>query len=315
MKKLLTLFLAGTALAFQSQAQTVLPIGDMEVWHNYSSGFPPTALEAPQGWKGLDSVIAQYAILLQTTAKKQLFKTTDAHGGTNAARLLSRTYGAPLNTLPGVMSNANISIDINNMTYKLSGGTPVTQRFTDARAWIKYHPKNTTDSGILAVQAVLAGQGAGGADSVVGVGAFVVGGTINTYTQITAHMTYVNPTVVPDHIQVGLISAANNNGADSTELLVDDVSIIAANGISQVLFHADVVHCYPNPTSNFIHLSTDETEALTWEAVATTGQLIASKEFTKAATVPLQGIPAGIYFYRVLNKNREMIQTGKFTVQ
>lgn len=307
MKKIFTLLAGSLALAIQSKAQ--LTIGNMEQWRTYNSAF--TSLEAPQGWYGLDSTAALFAL---TNGKKQVIKSTDAHAGTYAAKLLSHAYGGQIGTLPGIMSNAKISINITDFSYTLSGGLPVTQRVTEARAWIKYMPKSTADSGTILAAAVLQGRGVNGTDSIVGAGSFVTG-PVGSYTQVSVPITYINGTVVPDHFQIGFASNYQRGGADSSQMLVDDVVLVGVTGITQALFNNKVVSCYPNPASNVLYLHTDELQPLTWETISPNGQLLTSQKFVQTATVPLNNFPAGLYFYRVLNKDMEIIQTGKFSVK
>lgn len=308
MKKTITLLAAGLILAGSAQAQ--LMNTDMELWHTYTSGPPNVTLESPNGWYGLDSTLATFGIILGA-GKKQVYKSTDKHGGTYAAALVSRSYTG-FGVVPGILSNAHIAVDLATQDYVLSGGTPVTQRIGTVSAWVKYVPKGN-DSGVVGAFAVIQGIGAGGADSVIGEG-FTTFGAINNYTQMTVPITYINNTQIPTHIQFGFISGNLDNGVDSSVLYVDDVSMTVASGISQQLVKNKIVSCYPNPASNTLYLSTNEAEKLIWEAVSANGQLVASKEFTKTATVSLNDLPSGTYFFRVLNMNKEMIQTGKFVV-
>src|SRR5215217_5880786 len=154
MKKTITLFAAGMFLACSANAQLVN--GNMEQWQSYSSG--GTSLEAPSGWHGLDSTVCALAPILLQTGKKQVFKSADKHGGSFAAQLISKTYtGLPLpfsGAIPGVLTNANASVDFGSGDLTLSGGTAVTQRVTAVSAWVKYIPKGT-DSGLVGVSAVI----------------------------------------------------------------------------------------------------------------------------------------------------------------
>jgi len=310
MKKTITLLATGLLMMGSAQAQ--LTNGGMEQWRSYNVGtLPPIALEAPNGWYSLDSTVAVYGFLVGG-AKKQTFKSTDKHAGTYAAQLISKDYGTSFGVLPGVLSNAKINVDIATQEFSFSGGTPVTQRYASAEAWVKYLPKGT-DSALIGVGAVIAGIGAGGADSVIGEG-FITLGRTSSYTKITVPITYFN-SAVPTHIQVGFVSGNLDMGVDSSMLFVDDVAINTTSGISQQLFRNKVVSCYPNPATNVLNLTSNEEQALIWEATTANGQVVARKEFTKSATVSLNNMAAGIYFYRVLNLNKEMMQTGKFMVK
>lgn len=310
MKK--TLLFLGLGLFATSAAHAQLVNGTFEAWHNYTvSG---TALEAPNGWRGLDSNIATYSFLI--TPQKQVFKSTDMHGGTYATRLLSKNYAAVGVVVPGVIANGNISISITpSITYSISGGTPVTQRYGSVSAWVKYLPAATTDSATIAVRAILQGTpGTNGQDSVVGIGILTFG-TKSAYTLTSVPIIYTNPTATPTHIQIGFVSGSMDAGTDGSQLFVDDVTLNTGNGIRQSVFNAAVVKCYPNPATGTLNISSNQPETLTWEALNVAGQVIASKTFTQNATVDLSNAPAGIYFYRVFDKQNTLVQTGKFNLQ
>lgn len=310
MKKTITLLATGLIMMGSAQAQ--LANGGMEQWHNYSVGQPqPIALEVPNSWYSLDSTVGVYGFLVGG-AKKQTFKSTDKHGGTYAAQLISKDYGSSFGVLPGVLSNARINVDIATQDFSFSGGTPVNQRYGSLEAWVKYIPKGN-DSALIGVGAVIAGIGAGGADSIIGEG-FISLGSTPTYTKITVPITYLNG-AVPSHIQVGFVSGDLDFGVDSSMLFVDDAAILTSSGVRHQLFRNDLVSCYPNPASNMLNLAAKDEQVLIWEATTANGQIVARKEFSKSTTVPLNNMPAGIYFYRVLNVNKEMLQTGKFIVE
>lgn len=313
MKKTITLFAAGIFLACAAKAQLVN--GNMEQWQNYTSG--STALEVPSSWHGLDSTVCALAPILMQTGKKQVFKSTDKHGGSFAALLISKMYtGLPLpfsGAIPGVLTNANANVDFSSGDLTLSGGTPVTQRVTAVSAWVKYIPKGN-DSGMVGVSAVIQGAGAGGEDSVIGEGYFDLGST-PSYTQINIPVTYVNSTQVPTHVQIGFLSSNIGSGVDSSMLYVDDVAMTMTSGITQQLFRNNTVTCYPNPAADVLYLSTKEEQTLVWEAMAANGQVIARRELHKNASVSLKDIASGTYFFRVSGKNNELIQTGKFMVK
>ena len=84
-------------------------------------------------------------------------------------------------------------------------------------------------------------------------------------------------------------------------------------GVCQPLFAASVVDVFPNPAAQCLFISTRLEDALQFEIIAPNGQLISSKPFSKQITISLNGVVAGMYFFRVSNKN-QVVQNGKFTV-
>lgn len=303
------LILAGTALNAQSVS------GDFEVWRNYNSGFlfTQTALQAPAKWVGLDSVLAFASAIQGNQGAKQIFKSTDMHSGSFAARIVTAIQPAVGDAFPGILTNANVIVDIVNQDFSISGGTAVTTRISKMTVWAKYNPAAINDSATLGINAVLSGRGAGGADSVIGVGILTIGKT-TAYQSFDVPVDYANG-AIPDHVQIALVSSGGDTTAIGSELFVDDVTITTATGISQSLFRENVVKCYPNPTNGTLYLSSDKTETLNWEAVNTAGQVVARQSFKGNGTINLSGIPAGIYYYRISDKESKIIQTGNFTRQ
>jgi len=309
MKK--TLLFLGLGLFATSAAHAQILNGSMEAWHSYTTG--GANLEAPDNWHGLDSNIAAVGFV---TPQKQLFKSTDKHAGSFAAQLVSKNYSLVNRVVPGVMSNADVSLTIvPTVSYSSANGTPVSQRHGAVTAWVKYVPGAATDSATIGVQAILKGtMGANGSDSVIGYGAMTFSAR-STYTQMTVPIVYSNATRTPTHIQIGFTSGRLDGGTDGSTLYVDDVALTAPSGIRQSVFNAAVVKCYPNPATGTLNISSNQPETLTWEALNVAGQVIANKTFTQNATVDLSNAPAGIYFYRVFDKQNTLVQTGKFNLQ
>lgn len=309
MKK--TLLTLSTALLAAYAGNAQLVNGNMENWHDYTvSGI---ALQAPQGWRGLDSNIA--AIGPFVSPQQQNFKSTSVHGGSFAARLVSKTNNFAGFVVPGVLANGDITLIITpDVDYYISGGTPVTDRSASVSAWVKYTPAaGSTDSGVIFARAILQGtMGADGRDSVIGEGTMAIGSTA-AYTQKTVPIVYTNPTRTPTHIQIGFLSSNLATAADGSELFVDDVVLNAASGISKNLHLAAVVKCYPNPTNGMLNFSSNEPGVLHLEAISATGQVIAQQSFTGNTALDLANQPAGTYYFRVSDKNNQLLQTGKFT--
>lgn len=311
MKKIYSLlFIAVTSLTATAQNFQ----GGMETWRNYSVGLPPTALEAPAGWVGSDSLICSFGIVLGSVSK-QVYKSTDKHSGTYAAMIMTKTQGS-LGSFSGALTNTTINLDLTDTSISFSGGTAVTTRLGYVNAWVKYLPKGTDSASIL-VLAVIKGAGAGGADSVVGTGYLSIGAT-STYTQVNVPIMYDDTTssgAIPNALQVMFSSSDANGVTDSTMLFVDDVT--AGNfpsGISIPLFVDEEVQCYPNPTTGIINLSSKLNETLNWQAVNMNGQVVANKTFNGNAKADVSHLSSGVYFYNITNREGDVIQHGKFSV-
>lgn len=310
MKKLYALIFI--AASFSATAQNMQ--GTMETWHNYSVGFPSVALEAPSGWGGSDSLICNFGIVIGSVSK-QLYKSTDAHSGTSAAMLMTKTQGI-LGSFPAVMTNADIAFNIADTSIAISGGVAVTDRLGNLSAWIKYLPKGS-DSASISVLAVIKGAGAGGADSIVGGGYLSIGATPN-YTNVNVLIEYddTSAATIPNALQVIFSSSGIDTATDSSMLFVDDVTVSKfPSGIKIPLFNGEEVKCFPNPTTGIINLTSTMNETLTWQAVNMNGQVVAAQTFTGNAKADVSHLSAGMYFYNIINSDGEKIKQGKFEVK
>lgn len=320
MKKIFTT-LALAALASAGFSQNLY--GSYENWRTYQAGFPSATLEAPYKWFGADSLLYTYGPLASLTPKQLLFKTSDAHGGSFAAKLISRDVGGTTGVIPGMIANAQPDIDLNNidpnnplaaLTY--TGGTYVSSRFQEVTAWIKYDPRGN-DAGVIVVQAVLEEAGANNTDSVVGGGTFAISQPYNSYTQVSIPITYVDNMVVPDKLLVVFLSS-NLNGsttpADSTTLYVDDVNLTGANGVQETLALSDAVTLYPNPARDAIHVKYNSREALSIRMYNAAAQLVAAQALSENTVMDAQHLAAGIYMFEVMNKEGIVRQRGKITL-
>src|SRR5207248_1620394 len=103
MKQLFTSLTIIVSIA--ANAQTLN--GDMETWRSVHVQFAPsTPLESPAGWYSVDSLIfmAKY-YFPSANFVQQAFKTTDAHSGSYAAKLVT-AYQDTFGMMPALLTNA-----------------------------------------------------------------------------------------------------------------------------------------------------------------------------------------------------------------
>lgn len=312
MKKLFTLLAISAALS--AGAQTV-SLGGMESWQTYFAGFlPPKQLEKTTGWHCSDSIAVTFGPLIMQgqSFQKQLFKSSDKHNGSFAAKIVTFEQGN-LGPVPAILTNADMQLDTSSQTFiKYSGGQPVSQRFNYVNAWIKYEPFGS-DQGQMLAEAVIAGAGANGDDSVVGQGSLTIDAT-NGYEGFSMPIDYINSTVVPDHIRVVFFSSFGTP-EDSTAMYIDDVSIdLFTVGVNTINHNNEMVHVYPNPATSTIYISSQANTPLQCEISNINGQLMKTASFTGKTSVDINDFTNGLYFFTVKNEHNNLIQKGKFTV-
>ncbi len=309
MKRTFTL-IAAALLAGQMQAQSLY--GDMEVWRTYNAGFPPKSLEAPQGWNCPDSIAVTLGPFVGGgTYAKQLFKTTDAHSGSYAAKVMTVTQGS-FGSIPGLLTNATIEVDVTNQTFALSGGTPLVGRVNYINAWVKYSPMGD-DSANIAANAIITGGASDGTDSSLGMG-YAAFGALSSYTLISIPLTYDDPNSQPDAIQV-IFASSGSQAVDSSVLYVDDVSYTLFPAAVTTVANNIKVSCYPNPAHNTFYVQGPDNMELHWQACNISGQVTGTAIIKGNTPVDRSAYMPGMYFYTVTDTKGNVLQRSKFTVE
>ncbi|MGN6569193.1 MAG: T9SS type A sorting domain-containing protein [Flavipsychrobacter sp.] len=324
MKKLFTL--AIIAATFTANAQSIY--GDMETWRTYTAGPGSTTIMNPKGWFSIDSLLFTVGPVVDFggTFNHQLFQSTDVHGGTYSAKIVSRTQGAggALGTFgiaPGVLTNSQPEFN----SAKFSSGDPyaalyyvgglsTTTRYKTLTAWIKYIPQGI-DNGSIVVEHLIPGAGSGGNDSLVGWGYVTISAPITSWTRVNVDIDYTSPATATQ-MRIFFYSSdpyGAGNYSDSSTMYVDDVAL-STTGVTDLSSANDVVNVYPNPSTGNIYLHSFTGEQLSWTAFNLNGQMIANKTFTGRESVNLSNIAGGMYFYNITDKNGQIIQRGKFTI-
>ncbi len=310
MKKIIVLLL----MLFTISAYSQNFYGSFESWRNYSVVTAPSVtLQSPAGWHAADSLVF-YAKAVYPSAvfAQQVFKTTDAHSGSFAAKLITLKEDI-FGTLPALLTNADIELDMSTVTpgtslpgIKLVGGTPVTTRIPAMSAWVKYSPIGNDTAGIY-VLAMKAGIGAGGADSLIGKGQAIMYSNISTYTKMDIPITYVNASMVPDFIQVIITPGSMTNPQDSSTLYVDDITVETTGIITPETGYYKI---YPNPATNLLHIDGDVYKIDILNAL---GQQVYSS--VAQHMVNIATLASGIYYLQLSDKNGSIIKAEKLIKQ
>lgn len=322
MKKLTVPLILMVFFALPSRAQYI-PNGSMEHWHQLTS--PIFTYVPDSNWYTLDSQIAAIGLFLNAsdTFDEQVYQTNYAHDGAIGAKLWSKHQGAPDTTfgiITALLSNCRDSVDFAavlagadplNALYFV-GGTPITaaQRPGTVNMWVKYYP-NGNDTAHIIVN-VLNSSGA-----VIGTADSMITNTINAFGYVTPHITY-SSTDTSATLQVIITSSplGVNAAKDSTIMYVDqiDYTPLPPTGIAQTTAQQNAVQFYPNPSTGIVYLHTNIAGDLSWQVFNTAGQVVVNKTLAAHNREDLSQLPAGTYFYNILNSKGEVVQKDKFTL-
>lgn len=315
MKKIYIL-LSVLALTFSVNAQTI-PTGDMEMWRTSSAGSTnPKIVRAPHNWYGADSLIIgigqTFGALLgisDTVWQQQLFKDSaaNAHGGNYSAKLVTRDQDT-LGIFPGVMSNAQASVDLTTFDVTFSGGLSTILRTTSVSAWVKYQPASAVDSANIMVQAY---GTVDGVDSLLGFGYLKIGAK-PAFDLVTVNVIYPNPSLIVETLRI-TFSSSSDTAAEFSTLWVDDVT---ATGVAQPVSVNDVnsknsISVFPNPATDVLYVNGSKN--VTCSIIAIDGSVVATKQINGKGSIDLTNLSAGAYLY-TLTENGKVMQHGKIDV-
>lgn len=278
--------------------------GGMEDWHHYTIN--SVAMEAPDGWNGLDSLVGTWPY----GTVQHVFQSTDAHSGNYAAMMVSLPHDTTIGVIAGCIINGEVNHDTSVLAVYV-GGTPVTSRIYSVSAWVKYQPAGN-DQMSFSAAAVIAGAGAGGLDSLVGLG-ILYPTQLDTYTKVTVPIFYVDNYVVPTHIQISFCSSTIT--INGSTLWVDDVTLDnSTNSVSATPSGTDAITLSPNPVSDVLVVRAKDLRTRTWKAYDSNGRIIATASFSGTVSINLSDKAPGIYCYRIFDADNTPVQSGTFVI-
>ncbi|MBS1587314.1 MAG: T9SS type A sorting domain-containing protein [Bacteroidetes bacterium] len=319
MKKLFTLASLLCA-AISSNAQTITN-GAMDNFHTVqiAGTNPAKYTQAPSSWYGLDSFAISLAatyIHQDTGYKAQIASSATAHTAAPAAQITTKDQDT-LGIIAGCLSNCAPKItgipNANNFLSVLSfsGGQDISanaHRPGTIGVWIEYAPVGNDTAHIIA-RVLNAG------DSIIGQVDSMITSTVSMYTYVTPHITYSGPMGTgPKKLQIILTSSTLGGGNVGSVLYADDVNYTIATGIEQPAANGKAVKFYPNPSAGIVYLYSNLSEKLSWQVFNANGQVIINKTLASANREDLSYLPAGTYFFNVIDSKGEVVQKDKFTL-
>ena len=290
-KKLLTIasFVMGSTMVAQQ-----LPNSGYETWApmNYN----------PTNWGTWDEAVAG---LIGPTGT--VTKSTSANSGSFALQIESKFVGAFQDTIPGVAIsgsmalNASFGIDFIGSAYS---GSPTSFSFyykltgvTDTAAAEAYFTKwNTTTN----------------TRDTVGYG----GDLIFMAPAYTQKQIPVMLMMAPDTVTVYIISAIGNTPTRGigTILTVDDFSMNTPQSINNMEFEKSF-NAYPNPASSAITIFAKTETKASINVFDLTGRNIGTFDMDSyKKVINLDNFENGLYIYNVIDSNKKVLHTGKFSV-
>ncbi len=271
-------------LGLSGFSQTSLPNLDFESWVLSSSGryedpTPSTIWATPN-----------YAmdLIFGNPSTSIVQKSTDAHGGSFAALMKSRTIvgnfvGATLFT--GFLDTTIFVAPVPEL------GVPFTGRPIAMKGWYKYSPVNGDSSSIYVK--LTKWNSTTNTRDVVGFIEKRDYSAVIAYAPFNLVINY-SSSDIPDSITVVFSASAGaeqNVGQVGSSLWVDDVVFDYGANSLESSSKIPVLKCYPNPANDFLFIQTTRMD-LTYQIYTITGQLILSSRLPQISLSELQ---TGVY--------------------
>lgn len=196
--------------------QTVVPNGGFETWIN------DTTYENPQYWDTPNKEISSIPIFGTTVVSK----STDHEEGIYSAKLETKHIAILPVNIPGFITLGNLTIDLINFTYTITGGVPINDNPTHLQGFYKYIPKGG-DSCLIAIALF---KTIGNVADTIGSGYFSTHDTINDWTPFSAWINY-NTIATPDTMNIIALSSAQNTPTAGTILYVDNITLDYTVGV------------------------------------------------------------------------------------
>ena len=111
---------------------------------------------------------------------------------------------------------------------------------------------------------------------------------------------------------VGQVVYTTNTGTNGSvaQGVQQPFEISTTVGINETTINLEL-SVYPNPTTNYLTLKTDDNANLSYQLYDLQGKIITNKKVTaKTSTIKMEDLPKAIYFLNV-TKNNQLVKTFK----
>lgn len=290
---------AGSTLTIDSISFTntsePFPNGDFENWTTISNG------EDPDSWGSYANQFPYYNLPVLVT------KTADANSGSFAVKLVSDTgtvpppfgTGIPGDTILGTLQ-LNLINGFSSTKYPFPYKPDSIVGYT--KGTVAALPNNFN---FIMVQ--LSNNG-----TTIGQAFYSNPNSSNTYTRFATNFSYTSG-LIPDSMSLIIFAGNPGNPIPGNIFYVDDLSLIYNPlGINDISEETNL-KIYPNPVKDKLNIFTNNNEETLIKIYNTVGKIILETPINmNFTTISVSDLSAGLFFYRVLNKNGKILNTGKF---
>lgn len=233
MKKILLTASFITATFFSAYSQ--IPNPSFETWtHYYPAGYD---YEDPNSWDTPNEITGQPGLGIISVTKDSL----NQYSGSYSVDIKSKFVAALGLTLPSLITNGTITVDLVFQTFNVDGASPITGRPTSMDGFMRYDPQAVADSATMLAILTHYDIPTSTRDTVA-IGLKFIGGTISSWTGFSVPIQYFNCND-PDSVMI-VISSGNPftlQATDNTLLSVDALSFTFSAGNTAPVANIDSV--------------------------------------------------------------------------
>lgn len=279
------LFVGAVLASTGAGAQTTVPNGGMENW------VTQMGVEDPAGWMTLNFMSAFGAPLT-------VEKTTDAHSGTYAAKLVTveSDFMGQMDTIPASLTLGTVDFASGEGT----SGAPLVAAPDSLVGWFKFLPADngSTDDDEFGLSITLSRWDAvNEVREIIAYGDYISNGAMASYTRVAIPIEYYLE-VIPDTMEITMANAVVFR-TPGTALFVDDLTLIYESTASvDPVTMLSPIRCYPNPAG--AALSVVSPANVTLEVYNALGKHIETVSLTAEVpfTLSTAGYKNGVYFLK-----------------
>ncbi len=292
MKKIITLFIGLIGFGFINAQQ--VPNYSFEDWKDF------TFYKEPLNWNTGNQVTYGLGVVGIT-------RDENSYHGNYCARIETLEI---LNTIavPGLLTLAEFTIDLQNFTYTVSGGIPLHDRVTELDGMYRYEGADDDSAAIL----IYNFKNDGSTFDTIGYG-FVYLHDASQWTPFQVNMVYQN-NHTPDTLNIAIFSSTNAELQNVGSVLwVDSLVLHTYTGVFNLSAGRLPVSVYPNPAADKVTFETAaSSENRKVQITDRQGRTVSVVPFTsKKITVNSEHFSPGVYFYKITVNDR-MAGSGKF---
>ena len=195
------------AFCGSSQGITPIPNNDFETWTTYPD------YENPVDWDTPNEELSAIPLFGTTVVTK----STEAQSGSYSARLESKEVFL-VGEVPGFITCGQITLDIGNLSYEITGGQPVYDMPTHLKGYYQFYPEGG-DSCAIGIGLF---KTIGDSTYEIGIGQFSTKDMADDWTYFSAWIDY-DTILQPDTMNIIALSSAQEDLTAGTVLYVDNL--------------------------------------------------------------------------------------------